>query len=363
MSAPRINVAIAGVGNCASSLVQAIAAAKSGRLESSSPGIVSPTIGGYEVGHLQVVSAFDVDRRKVGLDLSEAIVIPPNNATSYEPVPFSGVAIRPGVLADGLEGVLGTLVEPHEATGGADVTQVSDELRANRADVLICYLPTGARKAVQSYAVAAARAGVAFLNATPEPVATEPEFQELFRASNAALLGDDVRSQLGATALHAALVDLCASRAAFVEKSYQLNIGGNMDFLNLSDGERAKNKWKTKRNALEAAGMRSWARFMAGPIGYVPFLQDEKVAYIRLEGRLLLGMPFSIEVRLQVEDSPNSAGVVLEAVRIAKAAMDRGRSGVLQEPCPFLFKNPPVNMTELEARAAFQNYVADLAQG
>jgi len=351
-----IRVAIAGVGSCASSLVQAVHAAKAGALDASAPGLIYASLGGYRLEDIEFVAAFEVNSKKVGIDLGEAIFVEPNCATRYVETPLTGVDVVAGPLLDGLDGPLGRLVEPAAAVHTADVEGVAGILRDSRTDVLVCYLPTGSRNAVRTYAWAAALAGVAYVNGTPESVATDLEFQGLFEDSGAPLLGDDVKSQLGATALHTSLIDLCRSRAASVDTTYQLNIGGNSDFFNLADSARAASKRLTKRSALEAAGIEA-SGVNAGPSGYVAHLQDQKVAYIRLEGRLLLGMRYSMEVRLQVEDSPNAAGVIVNAVRAAAVAADRGEAGVVWAVCPFLFKNPPRTATEPQGRERFSSYL------
>jgi myo-inositol-1-phosphate synthase len=360
MNKKSINTVIVGVGNCASSLVQTVVATRDGALSADNPGIIHASICGYSIGDIRFVGAFDVDIRKVDLDLGKAIFASPNCASRHIAVPPLGVIVTAGPLEDGIEGELSNIVDVHPHARIVDHDAVSTLLRAWRADVVVCYLPTGASLAARAYAKAAAATGTAFVNAMPEAVANDPELQAAFEAGGAPLLGDDVKSQLGATAVHTALLDLCMSRAARVDSTYQLNIGGNADFLNLSNNARAASKRATKRSALTAAGLDDSASVYAGPSGYVPHLGDNKVAYIRIDGRLLLDMRYSLEVHLQVEDSPNSAGVVVDAIRIAMAARERGRKGLIAEPCSFLFKNAPVKATEPAARAMFAAYLCDL---
>lgn len=360
MRKKSINTVIVGVGNCASSLVQTVVATREGALSADNPGIIHPSICGYGIDDIRFVGAFDVDIRKVSRDLGEAIFACPNCASRHIAVPHLDVMVMAGPLEDGVEGELSNIVDVHPRARNTDRDAVSRLLQAWGADVLVCYLPTGAALAARTYAKAAAAVGVAFVNAMPEAVANDPELQAAFDAGGAPLLGDDIKSQLGATAVHTALLDLCTSRAARVDSTYQLNIGGNADFLNLSNTSRAASKRASKRSALTAAGLDDSTSIYAGPSGFVPHLGDNKVAYIRIDGRLLLDMRYSLEVHLQVEDSPNSAGVVVDAVRIAMAARDRGRRGLIAEPCSFLFKNAPVKATESAARAMFAEYLREL---
>ncbi len=354
MTSRPIRVALAGVGNCASSLVQAIGG-RGGWI-----GVITETLGGYTPDDIEIVAAFDIDHRKLGRDLSHAIFEAPNVAVQHSAVAELGVVVSPGILLDGADGPLSEVVEVDSSSRDISIEDISRALTAAAADVLVCYLPTGSRAAVQAYAEAACIGKVAFINATAEAVANDSKIRDAFASRNVPLLGDDVRSQLGATALHAALLELCERRGATVDTTYQLNIGGNTDFLNLSDRTRSASKWTSKHKALDAAVAGESPRMFAGPVGYVPFLGDEKVAYLRINGRLLLNMPFSIEIRLQVEDSPNSAGVILEAIRIAKASADHGHGGTIDPVCAFLFKNPVHGATETEAWAAYRAFVAAL---
>lgn len=355
----EINVALVGVGNCASSLVQAIAADRRADRRGA-PGVINEAIGRYRIADMRVVCAFDVDCSKVGSDVAEAISAPPNCTTNYVTVPPLGVRVLPGPVLDGLDGPHGALITADERCLQLDSDYVAERFKAAGVDVVICYLPTGSRNAVRCYADATIKAGAAFVNATPELIANDPEYRSRFADAGLVVLGDDVRSQLGATALHMALVELCRSRAASVDETYQLNIGGNTDFLNMSDKARAASKCVSKRKALTGSGINGES-ISAGPSGYVSQLADNKVAYIHLAGELLLGMRFKMEVRLQVEDSPNSAGVIVDAIRIARVASDLGHRGVVNEVCPFLFKSPPVPTTETRAREDFSTFLKHVA--
>ncbi len=353
-AAAPVRVALAGVGSCASSLVQAVELDR-GRPDTM-PGIMYAEIGGYRLSDVRFVAAFEVDGTKVGVDLAKAIFMPPTAAVAHLDVEPKGLAVTPGPLLDGLEGHLGGVIEPHPECVRVGVEQVSARLADSGADVLVCVLPTGATAAVQAYAEAAARAGVGFINATPEPVAHEPALVRLFEEHGAALLGDDLRSHVGATTLHTALIELLQSRGLSITGTYQINIGGNTDFLNLSDPHRAAGKVRTKRSALQAAGIDA-SRVSAGPNGYVEYLGDTKTCFLRLEAASVLGSPLVMDVRLQVEDSPNAAGVLANAVRIAKVARDRGYAGVVDEVCPFLFKNPRTGASESAGRGMFTEFV------
>lgn len=357
----EIRVAIAGVGSCASSLLQAVVVGAAARVDTPLPGVIWPRMCGYELGNIRFVAAFDVDQEKVGRELSEAAFTDANAAVQHVALPSYGVSVQAGPLLDGLEGGLSRVVQADPRTTTTTILEVAQSLRNAGADVLVCYLPTGAFNAVRAYASAAVEAGVAFINATPEPVAVDPEYQALFRSRGVPLLGDDVRSLLGATALHTALIEFFQSRAVEVVHTYQLNIGGNADFLNMADSRRSASKSKSKRNALRAAlGSEKLdpEEILAGPNGFVKYLGDTKICYLRLEGNSLLDSEISVDLRLQVEDSPNSAGVIVNALRVAKIARDHAIAGPVQEVCAFLFKNPPCGATESEGLRLFKEFIA-----
>jgi myo-inositol-1-phosphate synthase len=349
----EIRVALAGVGSCASSLIQA---AELAREDVPMRGVMFPQVGGYRIADLRFVVAFEVDREKVGADLSKAIVTPPTAAVLHTHILPQGVIVEAGPLLDGIGGNLVGLIEPHPRSHEVTLDDVVARLCAVAAEVLVCLLPTGATEAVQTYARAAALAGVAFVNATPEPVAHEPELVELFAANKVALLGDDLRSHLGATTLHTALIELLRSRGLEIVNTYQLNVGGNTDFLNLADSRRAAGKMRTKRSALQAAGIDA-STVSAGPSGFVSYLGDTKTCFIRIEAASVLDSPLVLDIRMEVEDSPNAAGVLVNAVRLAKTAMDRGESGVIDAVCPCLFKNPPRGATESQGLQQLTDYV------
>lgn len=354
-----IRVAIAGVGSCASSIIQLAASARRG---GELPGVARPVLGGYGVGDIEFVAAFDVDRRKVGLDLRDAALACGNAASTFVDVPEQGVRVQAGPLADGLEGRLERVIEAHPDALVAGPEEVAAELRRCDADLLLCFIPSGSTRAVRMYAQAAAAAGVAFINATPELVARDPYFQELFHDSKSQLLGDDIKSMMGATTIHSALIELLQSKGIEVTGTYQINVGGNSDFLNLSDAQRSASKVSSKRTALAGAGIDA-EQVLAGPNGFVDYLGDTKVCLINLVGRNVLGSPISIDLRLQVEDSPNAAGTMIDAVRIAKLARQNGVYGVVAQPCAMLFKSPPHPVSNSESVRDFESFIADMTSG
>ncbi|MFJ8823116.1 inositol-3-phosphate synthase [Streptomyces sp. NPDC102467] len=355
MTKRNVRVALAGAGSCASSFVQAVAAAALTRGEGQ-PGVMYDRIGGYHLSDLTFVAAFEADANKIGRDLADALRQHPTVAVQHVQVPDTGVLVRPGPALDGIAGRLADVVDVAPAAQTTTVEDVTAELRRTAADVLVCFLPTGATHAVRAYARACAAAGTAFVNATPEAVAGDADLAALFEDSGVPLLGDDLRSHLGATTLHTALLDLLIGRGLTVKDTYQLNVGGNTDFLNLSDPARSASKQVSKRRALTNAGIDA-TDVAAGPNGYVKHLGDRKVCFLRIEAENIIGAPVAMEVRLEVEDSPNAAAVVANAVRVAKAAADRKLAGVVDPVCAFLFKSPREGMSEPQALAAFRAFV------
>ncbi|MCO1580267.1 hypothetical protein M8C13_31375 [Crossiella sp. SN42] len=355
----EVRVALAGVGGCASSIAQTVELA--GRSSEQLHGIMYQEIGGYRLSDVNFVAAFEVDKRKVGLDFAKAIVTAPTAAVAHVHVEPKGLTVEAGPLLDGIEGKLAAAIDPHPDCANITVEHVTQRLREVRAEVLLCVLPTGATAAVQAYARAAALAGVAFVNATPEPVAHDPELVALFEANSVPLLGDDLRSHLGATTLHTALLELLQSRNLAITNTYQLNIGGNTDFLNLSDPVRAAGKIRSKGSALKAAGIDA-TKVMAGPNGYVEFLGDTKTCFLRIEATSVLDSQLNIEIRMEVEDSPNAAGVLANAARVAKVALDRKHAGVLDEVCPFLFKRPRFGAPESVGLEKFTGFIEGAVQ-
>jgi myo-inositol-1-phosphate synthase len=343
-----IRVAIAGVGNCASSLVQGVEYYRNADPAESVPGLMHVVLGGYHVGDLEFVAAFDVDAAKVGLDLGKAVFAGHNNTIRFAAVGDLGVPVLRGPTFDGLGRYYREIVEesPEEPVDVAEV------LRDTRADVLVGYLPVGSEAAQRHYAEACLSARVAFVNAIPVFIASDGAFAARFAAASVPLIGDDVKSQVGATIVHRMLARLFEDRGVVLDRTYQLNVGGNMDFKNMLERERLESKRVSKTNAVTSQLDRPLAPgdVHIGPSDHVSWLEDRKWAYLRLEGRNFGDVPLNVELKLEVWDSPNSAGVVIDALRCAKIAKDRGIGGPLLGPCAYFMKSPPVQYRDEEAR-------------
>jgi myo-inositol-1-phosphate synthase len=344
-----IKVAIAGVGNCASALVQGVYYYREGNEQT---GLAHPDVGGYRPEDIEFVAAFDVDRRKVGRDLSEAIFEKPNNTIRFQKVPRLGVTVKKGPVLDGVGRYLKGVIKFAE---GNDANVV-EELKSSGADILINYLPVGSEKGSRFYAQSALEAGAAFINAMPTFIASSEEWQKKFEEKNLPIAGDDVMSQLGATVLHKTLVKLLVDRGVKVEESYQLNIGGDTDFLNMLEQQRLVSKRESKTSAVRAMSPYEMP-LRIGPSDYIPFLENEKICYIWIKGRYFGGAPLSIDLKLSVIDSPNSAGVIIDALRGVKVALDRGIGGPLISVSAYCFKHPPVQMPYEEAKRRFEGFV------
>lgn len=356
MSDKRIRVAIAGVGNCASSLVQGVYYYADAHEEDFVPGIMHVNLGGYHIGDLQFVAAFDVDQDKVGKDLSEAIFSGQNNTVVFADVPHTGVTVQRAPTLDGL----GTYLTHKISESDAPVVDVAQVLRDNSVDVMICYLPVGSQKAVEMYAEACIQAGVAFVNAIPVFIGSTPAWQAKFEAAGLPVLGDDIKSQVGATIVHRVLANLFKARGVKLERTSQLNVGGNMDFYNMLDRTRLESKKISKTNAVTSQLSEPLPAddVYIGPSDYVPWLQDRKWAHIRLEGRSFGDVPLTIELKLEVVDSPNSAGVMIDALRCAKIALDRGLAGAIEAPSSYFFKTPPIQPDDSISREMLEAFIA-----
>jgi myo-inositol-1-phosphate synthase len=330
---PRIRVAIAGIGNCASSFVQGIEYYK--HVEGTSPsvpGLMHNDFGGYLIDDIKIVAAFDVNGQKIGQDISEAIFVPPTNSRRFAPVPNKGVYVSPGFQGDGIAPHMQTYFPLRE-----DAERVPSILRQSGADMLISYLPVGSTEATRFYAKACLDTGVAFINGVPEFIASDPRWSERFRQAGIPCAGDDIQSQVGATILHRTLVDVIRERGQAIENSYQLDIGGNMDFDNLTDRSRLTSKRISKTEpVIRDAGTED---IKVVPADYIPFLKDNKIAYINIKGRQFGDFPFEIELKMSVEDSPNNAGVMIDVVRAMKLSIERQCSGY-QEWSAYFFKHP-----------------------
>jgi myo-inositol-1-phosphate synthase len=350
-----IRVAIAGVGNCASSLVQGIAYYREADPNETVPGLMHVVLGGYHVGDLEVVAAFDVDATKVGTDLSKAMFAGQNNTIRFAEVGELGVRVQRGPTFDGLGRYYRDVVEESPLAP----VEVAQALREARADVLVAYLPVGSEDAQRHYAQAALDAGVAFVNAIPVFIASDPDWAGRFKDAGVPIIGDDIKSQVGSTIVHRILTRLFEDRGLVLDRTYQLNVGGNMDFRNMLERDRLESKKVSKTQAvtsqIEHAPLPA-DDVHIGPSDHVPWLADRKWAYIRMEGRNFGDVPLNLELKLEVWDSPNSAGVIIDALRCAKLALDRGLGGPLVGPSAYFMKSPPVQYRDEVAREMVEHF-------
>ncbi|MAO56016.1 MAG: hypothetical protein CMM61_09980 [Rhodospirillaceae bacterium] len=357
----KIKIAIAGVGNCASSLVQGLEFYRRGNGDEHA-GLMHPDVGGWGATDIQVVCAFDIDRRKVGLPVEKAIFEKPNCTTVFQrALPVSDVMVRMGPVLDGIADHMGDY-EDDRAFRAADQEpeDVAQALRDTGAEVLVCYLPVGSEQAVKHYAQACLDAGVAMVNCVPVFIATDPDWANRFRQAGVPIVGDDIKSQVGATIVHRQLTRLFGDRGVSIDRTYQLNTGGNTDFLNMLQHSRLKSKKKSKTQSVTSqldVPIDS-NNIHIGPSDYVPWQNDNKVAFIRMEGRGFGDVPMEMEVRLSVQDSPNSAGVVIDAIRCAKLGLERGVGGPLEAPSAYYMKSPPVQMRDSMARELTNAFIA-----
>jgi myo-inositol-1-phosphate synthase len=352
----RIRVAIVGVGNCASALVQGVEFyRRTTAAELPIPGIMHLELGGYHIGDIDFVAAFDIAAGKVGCELEEAIFAPPNNTERFAGVPPLGVEVRRGPTYDGIGRYLRDIVV--ESPIAAD--DVAKTLRATGAEIVVSYLPVGAETASRWYAEQALAADCAFVNCIPVFIAKNPAWRHRFEERGLPLIGDDVKSQVGATIVHRVLANLFRERGVKVNRTYQLNFGGNSDFQNMLERERLESKKRSKTDSLTSQldGTLSDSHAHIGPSDFVPWLTDQKWCYIRLEGTSFGNLPLNCELKLEVWDSPNSAGVVIDAIRCAKLALDRRIGGALIGPSSYFMKSPPEQFTDYEARAKTEAFI------
>jgi myo-inositol-1-phosphate synthase len=351
------------VGNCASSLIQGIHFYR-GQNRREAVGLMHWEIGGYRPGDIEVVAAFDIDRRKVGRDVSQAIFMPPNCTTVFNPdVPAAGIKVRMGRILDGLSEHMREY-EEHQTFLAAEAAESTSEeviftLRESGAEILLNYLPVGSEEATRFYAECALKAGVAFINCMPVFIASDPVWAQRFKEKNIPIIGDDIKAQLGATITHRTLTDLFHKRGVKLERTYQLNTGGNTDFLNMLNRTRLVSKKRSKTEAVQSvAGDRlSEENIHIGPSDYVAWQKDNKVCFIRMEGKLFGDVPMNLELRLSVEDSPNSAGVAIDAIRCCKLALKRGSGGVILPAAAYFMKHPPRQYTDDEAFRMTEDYI------
>src|SRR5438045_378670 len=361
MSFPRVahhsvRVAIVGVGNCASALVQGVQKYQSASPDEFVPGLMHVDLGGYHVRDIQFVAAFDVDQRKVGLDLADAIFTEPNNTVRFADVPKVGVTVSRGRTLDGLGQYLSQVIDESPEPEAS----VADILRERQVDVLINYLPVGSEQATRWYLEQALAAGCAVVNCIPVFIAKDPNWRRRFEEYGLPIIGDDIKSQVGATIVHRILARLFRDRGVRLERTSQLNVGGNTDFLNMLERSRLESKKISKTTSVTSQLEEELAAndIHVGPSDYVPWLTDRKWAHIRLEGRSFGDVPLNLELKLEVWDSPNSAGVVIDAVRCAKLGLDRGLSGALEGQAAYFMKSPPVQHRDEEARQMVEAFIA-----
>ena len=356
--ANSIKVAIIGVGNCASSLVQGIEKYREVGAEDEAPGIMHPVMGEYEIGDIEVVAAFDINETKVGLDLSEAILAEPNNTVKFADVPHTGITVQRGMTHDGIGHYVSDMVK--KAPGGT--ADISGTLQEREVDVVINYLPVGSEEATRWYAEQVLAAKVGFINCIPVFIASGENdyWQKRFRDAGAPIIGDDIKSQVGATIVHRTLARLFMDRGVQLDNTYQLNFGGNTDFLNMLERDRLISKKISKTQSVRSQidNEIQAENIHIGPSDHVPWLSDRKWAYIRLEGTSFGDVPLNIELKLEVWDSPNSAGVVIDAIRCAKIAKDRGIGGPILAPSAYFMKSPPVQYHDEVAREMVEDFIA-----
>jgi myo-inositol-1-phosphate synthase len=352
----KINVAIIGVGNCASSLVQGVHYYKNAKETEDVPGLMHVNLGGYHISDINFVAAFDIDRNKVGKDLAQAIYTKPNNTYKFCEVPMTGVKVDRGMTHDGLGKYLSQIIQ--KAPGPtADIVGI---LKETKTDVVLNYLPVGSEEGTKWYVEQVLDAGCGFINCIPQFIAKEKYWQKRFEDRGLPVIGDDVKSQVGATIMHRLLARLFVDRGVKLEHTYQLNFGGNTDFLNMLERERLESKKISKTTAVTSQLDYTMDPddIHVGPSDYVPWLKDRKFCHIRMEGRTFGDVPLLVEVKMEVWDSPNSAGVVIDAIRCCKLALDRGLKGALTAPSSYFMKSPPIQYTDDEAHRKTEEFIA-----
>ena len=352
----KVRVAIIGVGNCASALVQGVHFYRDAADDDFVPGLMHVNLGGYHVGDIEFTAAFDIDQNKVGRDLSEAIFTLPNNTHKFCDVPHLGVPVSRGMTHDGLGKYLKEVIKK----APPPTSNIVETLRETETDVVVNFLPVGSEMATKWYVEQVLDAGCAFVNCIPVFIAREAYWQGRFRERGLPVIGDDIKSQVGATIVHRVLTRLFRDRGVRLDRTYQLNFGGNMDFYNMLEQERLQSKKVSKTGAV--ASQLDYEigneNIHISPSDYVPWLADRKWCYIRLEGTAFGGVPLNLELKLEVWDSPNSAGVVIDAVRCAKIALDRGLSGAIEAPSAYFMKSPPVQYPDDVARQMVEDFIA-----
>ncbi len=355
MSRMPLRVGIVGVGNCASSFVQGLSFYKDASANATPPGLMHVDLGGYHIRDVTIASAFDIHAGKVGQDLADAIFVEPNNTVRFADPPANQVRVLCGPVMDGV----GRYMADEIPLADDPIADVAAELVRSRTEILVSYLPVGSQQASEFYASEALKAGCAYVNCIPVFLASNRDWARRFSDRGLPIIGDDIKSQVGATIVHRALVNLMRERGVHLDRTYQLNFGGNADFQNMLERERLVSKKISKTQAVTSQFDMALpaADVHVGPSDHVPWLTDRKWAHIRLEGTGFGGVPLHMELKLEVWDSPNSAGIVIDAVRCAKLALDRGIAGPLQGPCSYFMKSPPVQVTDEEARQQVKIFI------
>ena len=355
MARNKVRVGIVGVGNCASSLVQGLVHYAEATANEPPPGLMHVELGGYHVGDIEIASAFDVHAGKVGRDVGEAVLMKPNNTMLFAAPGHTGVQVMRGPTLDGIGKYLRDEIDESEAP----VVDVAEALRQSKTDVLVSYLPVGSQRATEFYAAQALEAGCACVNCIPVFIASNRDWAKRFEERGVPIVGDDIKSQVGATIVHRVLANLFRDRGVRLDRTYQLNFGGNTDFLNMLERERLESKKISKTQAVSSQLDVPLDKddIHIGPSDFVPWLSDRKFAHIRLEGSAFGGVPLSVELKLEVWDSPNSAGIVIDAVRCAKLGLDRGIGGPLLGPSSYFMKSPPEQYTDDEARDRVESFI------
>lgn len=355
-----IRLAVIGIGNCASSLIQGVEYYKDADPSEFVPGLMHVQFGGYHVRDVEFVAAFDVDTKKVGLDLADAIGASENNTIKICDVPRTGITVQRGHTLDGL----GKYYRETITESAADPVDIVAALRAAETDVVVCYLPVGSEAAAKFYAQCAIDAGCGFVNALPVFIASTPEWAKKFEDAGLPIVGDDIKSQVGATITHRVMAKLFEDRGVILDRTYQLNVGGNMDFKNMLERDRLESKKVSKTQSVTSqVGHDLGERNVhIGPSDYIAWLDDRKWAFVRLEGRAFGNVPLSLEYKLEVWDSPNSAGVIIDAVRAAKIAMDRGIGGPILSASSYFMKSPPIQYNDSEAKQAVEDFITGVIE-
>lgn len=354
----KIRVAIIGIGNCCSSLVQGIEYYKD-KNSNNAIGLMHWNLGGYLPSDIEIVAAFDVDKRKVGKDISTAIFSEPNCTKKFAEVPFMNIEVLKGPILDGIAPHMKEYFQIDNKQIENDFDSIVKILKEKKTDILINYTPVGSKEVTMSWADIALKVECAFINCIPEFIASDPVWANKFKDKNIPIIGDDIKSQLGATIIHRALTNLFEQRGVKLERTYQLNVGGNTDFLNMIDRSRLVSKKISKTEAVQSVLSQPLddENIHIGPSDYVPWLKDNKICFLRMEGKLFGDIPMNIELRLSVEDSPNSAGIVIDAIRCAKLALDRNIGGVLYSPSAYFMKHPPKQYTDDEAHDLTEDFI------